>query len=679
MAAKDELGARGERIAERHLVRRGLTLLDRNWRCPQGEIDLVLRDGDELVFVEVKTRSSVAFGHPLEAITAAKLARLRRLAGAWCEAHPGGGPHPHRRGRGHRAARSARDHRAPRAGVLMGRSASRPRDLAPRARGSGRRDRGGHLEQPARRSCSSDCPMPRSARRATGCGRRPATRACRCRRASSRSTCRRRRCPSTAPASTSGSRWPRSRPTGRSRPSRSTASCTSASSGSTVGCGRSPASCPRCSPPCARVSTRCWCRRATPTRRRSCPASASSPVISLRDAAIWHGAELEPIPLDALMPTVPAPALDDAGDLADVIGNPDAVEAMQVAAAGGHHVFLLGPPGAGKTMLASRLPGLLPDLSAEEALEVTSIRSLAGIPVRGGLSTATAARGAAPHGDRGGDRRRRQRGDPAGRRGARVPRRAVPRRGAGVRARRARRAAAAARVGRHHDLAGERDRALPGAVPARARREPVPVRQRGRARRRLPLHAVRACAATSARLSGPLLDRIDIRWTCSASPRRSCGCATERPRLDTAAARARILAGSGRGGRRVCATTPVAPQRARPRRLAALAGRSSRDRGDRRARPRAGARRHHDARLRPRASARVDAGRPRRHRPPRRRPRRSGALSAERRARMTILGLGRVDGRTAGPSAQPRRCRTRSRRDRGALRPRRVERHRRAG
>jgi putative endonuclease len=88
MAAKDELGARGEGIAERHLVRRGLTVLDRNWRCPQGEIDLVLRDGDETVFVEVKTRSSVAFGHPLEAITSAKLARLRRLAGAWCEAHP---------------------------------------------------------------------------------------------------------------------------------------------------------------------------------------------------------------------------------------------------------------------------------------------------------------------------------------------------------------------------------------------------------------------------------------------------------------------------------------------------------------------------------------------------------------------------------------------------------------
>lgn len=111
------------------------------------------------------------------------------------------------------------------------------------------------------------------------------------------------------------------------------------------------------------------------------------PIVSLRDAAIWHGAELEPIPSEALMPVVPAGADDEEGDLADVIGNPDAVEAIQVAAAGGHHVYLLGPPGSGKTMLASRLPGLLPDLSTEDALEVTSIRSLAGIPARGTLST----------------------------------------------------------------------------------------------------------------------------------------------------------------------------------------------------------------------------------------------------------------------------------------------------
>ena len=91
MAAKDALGRRGEDLAVAHLVASGLAIVERNWRCGQGEIDVVARDGDELVFVEVKTRSGVAYGHPLEAITPAKLARLRRLAGEWCAAHPGAG------------------------------------------------------------------------------------------------------------------------------------------------------------------------------------------------------------------------------------------------------------------------------------------------------------------------------------------------------------------------------------------------------------------------------------------------------------------------------------------------------------------------------------------------------------------------------------------------------------
>ncbi len=89
MAAKDALGRRGEQIAARHLESRGLSILDRNWRCPQGEIDIVARDGVEVVFVEVKTRAGLGYGHPLESITTVKLARLRRLAAAWCEAHPG--------------------------------------------------------------------------------------------------------------------------------------------------------------------------------------------------------------------------------------------------------------------------------------------------------------------------------------------------------------------------------------------------------------------------------------------------------------------------------------------------------------------------------------------------------------------------------------------------------------
>lgn len=118
-------------------------------------------------------------------------------------------------------------------------------------------------------------------------------------------------------------------------------------------------------------------------------------VASLRDAAIWHGAEAQPVEVDPLLPAA-APQPDaDAGDLAEVVGNRDAVEAVQVAAAGGHHMFLLGPPGAGKTMIASRLPGILPDLDERAAIEVSSLRSLAGLQV--GASLATRPPLEAPH------------------------------------------------------------------------------------------------------------------------------------------------------------------------------------------------------------------------------------------------------------------------------------------
>ena len=81
------LGERGETIAARHLAGLGMELVDRNWRCDAGEIDLVLRDGRVLVVCEVKTRTSEAFGTPLESVTQAKAARLRRLAGRWLLVH----------------------------------------------------------------------------------------------------------------------------------------------------------------------------------------------------------------------------------------------------------------------------------------------------------------------------------------------------------------------------------------------------------------------------------------------------------------------------------------------------------------------------------------------------------------------------------------------------------------
>jgi len=108
------------------------------------------------------------------------------------------------------------------------------------------------------------------------------------------------------------------------------------------------------------------------------------PVASLRTALIWHGAELDPGEPLAPEPPLLADPLERTGpapDLAEVVGNPDAIRALLVAAAGGHHLFMLGPPGAGKTMLATRLPGLLPDLDPEQAIEAASIRSLSGLPV----------------------------------------------------------------------------------------------------------------------------------------------------------------------------------------------------------------------------------------------------------------------------------------------------------
>jgi putative endonuclease len=85
--AKDALGKQGEQLAAEHLQRSGLRILDRNWRCGEGEIDIVAAEGHVLVVCEVKTRSSVRYGTPLEAISARKHGRLRRLAVRWVVAH----------------------------------------------------------------------------------------------------------------------------------------------------------------------------------------------------------------------------------------------------------------------------------------------------------------------------------------------------------------------------------------------------------------------------------------------------------------------------------------------------------------------------------------------------------------------------------------------------------------
>ncbi|MFX0537721.1 YraN family protein [Ornithinimicrobium sp. Y1847] len=82
------VGDRGEDRACDHLVKLGWEVLERNWRCPEGELDVVARDPrGGLVFCEVKTRRSTRFGFPVEAVGVDKARRLRRLAWAWLEAH----------------------------------------------------------------------------------------------------------------------------------------------------------------------------------------------------------------------------------------------------------------------------------------------------------------------------------------------------------------------------------------------------------------------------------------------------------------------------------------------------------------------------------------------------------------------------------------------------------------
>ncbi|MCF6523274.1 YraN family protein [Streptomyces sp. JJ36] len=83
MNARGALGRYGEDLATRRLRGAGMTVLERNWRCAEGEIDIIARERDALVVCEVKTRRAGPFGHPVAAVTPAKAARLRRLAARW--------------------------------------------------------------------------------------------------------------------------------------------------------------------------------------------------------------------------------------------------------------------------------------------------------------------------------------------------------------------------------------------------------------------------------------------------------------------------------------------------------------------------------------------------------------------------------------------------------------------
>jgi magnesium chelatase family protein len=113
------------------------------------------------------------------------------------------------------------------------------------------------------------------------------------------------------------------------------------------------------------------------------PDLACYPASSLQDAlALLSGEALPKAP----PPPPPREVAEGALDLADVRGQALARRALEIAAAGGHNLLLVGPPGSGKTMLARRLPGLLPPLSPEEAVQVAAVHSASGLPVEDALA-----------------------------------------------------------------------------------------------------------------------------------------------------------------------------------------------------------------------------------------------------------------------------------------------------
>ena len=194
--------------------------------------------------------------------------------------------------------------------------------------------------------------------------------------------------------------------------------------------------------------------------------------------------------------------------------------ALEIAAAGGHNLLLVGPPGAGKTMMARRVPGILPPLTFDEALEVTAVHSVAGLLPPGARPADRAAVPRAASHDLERRAGRRRIAAAARRSQPRASRRAVPRRDARVQPARARSAAAAAR-GRARTIArAARTAVFPARFMLVGAMNPCPCGFAGDPFARAAARRCR-CALSRARLSGPLRDRMDLTVEVPALPARA--------------------------------------------------------------------------------------------------------------------------------------------------------------
>ena len=407
-----ELARTGEDVAAAHLQARGLTIVARNWRHAEGdvrgEIDIVARDRDVVVFCEVKTRRGDAAGTPLEAITPDKQRRLRRLAAAWLAANGT----RHEQVRFDAVAVSWPDGTA--APAIEHRAGDEVADVAARVgRAASMEVVGLDAIEVAVEACVTGGLPAFVVIGATGAAKNAADRVKTALAAVGVPLPQARVLVSLAPAdlAKSGARYDLAlavailRQLGDVPPGDEVLLGELALDGTV----RPVAGVLPCASSLAGTGRRLVVAAANHAEAALVAGLHVTPVRTLPElAAVLGGAvpgrpareptttkppQLFPDPATAAsrspvaapagarprMPAVQgaAPA-ERLPDLADVRGQQVARRALEIAAAGGHHLLLVGPPGCGKSMLARRLPGILPRLTPAQALELAAIRSVAG-------------------------------------------------------------------------------------------------------------------------------------------------------------------------------------------------------------------------------------------------------------------------------------------------------------